>query len=241
MAKPFVVILLILLCGCSNEKRGADQQTVPIKITQHVLSPDSVYSTDYSFIGDSILPGLKDAVRFHITKNSGNDCKNFVFEKKYLKQTLEPAVVLGNIRKGVNTSVFNLLPIAVCDSSLFTGYKDYYFTDTVLPKFPATEGCTHPHDIFRVGDIDEDGVSEIGHYYSSCVSHYKSLHVWTLRKNTWVEVGVSTFDQRFMSYDRPFSSYVRKRGKGVFEMYEKTDLPKDPTKPRIGYWISYKM
>ena len=52
----------------------------------------------------------------------------------------------------------------------------------------------HPENLFVCPDIDEDGINEIGIFYSSCVSRYKSLRIYSLKQNQWTEIGTSTFE-----------------------------------------------
>ena len=62
----------------------------------------------------------------------------------------------------------------------------------------------------------------------------------SLKNNQWDTVGHSVFDQHYMSYDKLFSSYVRKTGKYKFEMLEITDMT---TKEKVGKknWIKFSM
>ncbi len=247
MYKFLIALFLTVIVSCNSKRQSGNSiSKYPDNTTPpRTLSPDSVYATDYGFLGDSIFMDLKEVLHFYVHKYAVNNCAAQAYSKKDLKANFESPLKIGNIRKDVPSSVFVLLPFQECrdpySDSMFMGAKDYYFTDTTLPKLPTDVFCTHPSNIFLVGDIDEDGISEIGEYYSSCSSHYKSLRVWTLKKEKWVEIGRSTFDQHYMSYDRPFSSYVKKLSKGNFAMYEKTDLPIDTTKYAIGYWLKFKM
>jgi hypothetical protein len=98
---------------------------------------------------------------------------------------------LGRIRPGKPpVAVFVWPQLSWCDLE----GDAYYFTDTSLPRLETESGCCHPQSLFLVGDIDEDGIQEIGQYFSSCASRYKSLYVYSLKNNTWKEVGHSTFD-----------------------------------------------
>ena len=238
-----IFCLLLISLSCVSKKEPNHSESSVTVVNLQPVSKDSAYTSDFNFIGDSVLHGLKDIVRFYIKKYQHSDCPPLLYSKKNLKDALEIPVTLGAINKGVETSVFVLLPFTDCgDSDSLSDFgKCYYFTDTTLPKLKVDVYCTHPSNIFLVGDIDEDGISEIGEYYSSCSSHYKSLHVWSLKNGKWQQIGASTFDQHYMFYDKPFSSYIKKLGKGKFAMYEKTDLPMDSTKYGIGYWLKFKM
>jgi hypothetical protein len=238
------LLLILILISCTPSKKPGDQNTgMGRRIQLSLTSNDSAYTNDYQFIGDSILPGLKQVIQFYTIKYPVKGCLPLIWSKNDMRNAIEPPLLLGNIRKNVPSYVFVLPPFADCGQGSYfpDNGKSYYFSDTSLPKMSADVFCTHPSNIFLVGDIDEDGISEIGEYYSSCSSHYKSLRVWTLRHNSWLQVGSAVFDQHYMGYGRPFSSYVKKIWKGEFAIYEKTDMPTDSTKHRIGYWLKFKM
>jgi hypothetical protein len=92
-----------------------------------------------------------------------------------------------------------------------------------------------------VGDIDEDGVAEIGQYFSSCASHYKSLYVYSLKNKRWKEIGHCVYDLYYMNIGKPFSYFVRKVSKNKFKMLEITDLTDDTTKIGKRNWKQFSM
>lgn len=236
MFKPLLILILLATIVCFIIPQAQSIKPVTEKSDLTGIKRDSAYTTDYAFIGDSVFTGLKKTIAFYVKKYTDPACKKLVYAKRDIREAIEKPFLLGNIRKNKKTSVFLLL--SFCD---YENGKSYYFTDTSLPRLSADVYCTHPENIFLVGDIDEDGVSEIGEYYSSCASHYKSLRVWTLKNKQWHRVGISTFDLYHMDTEKPHSSYVKKIRKGEFAMYEKTDIPIDKTKNMVGYWIKYKM
>jgi hypothetical protein len=87
-----------------------------------------------------------------------------------------------------------------------------------LPRLLTDSYCCHPTNLFLIGDIDDDGISEICIFYSSCVSRYKSLIAYSLKNNNWREIGSCTFDS-FISNPKK-EKRIRKIGKGKFEMLE---------------------
>lgn len=240
MFKPLLILIFLVTIVSYITTRAQSTKSAKENSGLAGIKKDSAYTADYTFIGDSVFNGLKKIVAFYVKKYADPACKKLVYTKRDIREAIKKPLLLGNIRKNKKTSVFLLLPFSFCDYKNGNG-KSYYFTDTSLPRLPADVYCTHPENIFLVGDIDEDGVSEIGEYYSSCASHYKSLRVWTLKNKQWQQVGLSTFDLYHMDTDRPYSSYVKKIRKGEFAMYEKTDLPIDKTKSMVGYWIKYKI
>ena len=249
MCKVFLSALLLLTLCLSTCKHANDKAkqtstdtakllsfTVIVPQRTTPLSKDSAFTNDYNFIADSLLHGHKDLVKYYIHKYAP-DCRPNVFAKAGLKDDFEGLRKIANLKHhNIRDSVFVLYPISLCEDG-----QSYYFTDTALPRLQTDSYCCHPDNIFSVGDIDEDGIAEIGQYYSSCTSHYKSLYVYTLKNKAWKQVGHSVFDQHFMKYDVPFASYVRKTAKGKFEMHEISDLTADTSGQKRGLdgWLKF--
>jgi hypothetical protein len=167
--------------------------------------------------------------------------KGFYSPSQY--DDFEGLCYIGDINhNNIKDSVFVLHPLSFCQ---FPGEQSndgqaYYFLDTTLPRLQTESYCCHPSSLFVAGDIDEDGVQEIGQYYSSCVSHYKSLYVYTLKQHRWKEAGHVVYDLFYADSTKPYSSYVRKTSKNQFEMLEVTDLT---DKEYIGkeHWIKFSI
>ena len=243
MQKLLLIYCAIIWVGCLNNKRPENHPVKPAEAHQSQLFKDSMASIDYPYLNDAAFPDQKKILQYYARKYGRDTCHTILYAKNDLKNSFENPQKLGVVRQHTPTEVFVLLPFNYCklEGQKIIEGKFYYFTDTALPRLETAVYCTHPSDIFLAGDIDEDGISEIGQYYSSCSSHYKSLYVWTLKNNRWLQVSHSVFDQHFMKYDRPFSSYVKKIRKGKFAMYEKTDLPSDKAKSKQGYWLKFEM
>ena len=132
---------------------------------------------------------------------------------------------LGDINHdGKKDSVFLMPEFINSDTTKRLGdfCRSFTFTDKSLSRIQEDEGCNQLDNIFVVGDIDEDGLKEIGLYTSSCVSRYKSLRVYSFKKNQWKEVGAVTFD---LTYDRPpKEKRIKIISKGKFAMREISDL-----------------
>ena len=95
----------------------------------------------------------------------------------------------------------------------------YCFFDKNLPRLTTDSYCCHPNNIFVVDDIDEDGIREIGIFYSSCTSRYKSLIVYTLKQNIWREIANSDFDVLTKDPTKvKFENLVRKIDKNKFQI-----------------------
>jgi len=162
------------------------------------------------------MPRYKDLVTYYFQKYRPKTCGAILLDSAGFED-FEGVQSIGRIHLNKPpVSVFVWPQLNWCNPEGDT----YYFTDTTLPRMETESVCCHPQSLFPVGDIDEDGIAEIGQYNSSCAGHYKSLYVYTLHNNAWKEVGHSTFDIFYMDPEKGFRQYVRKTGKGRFEMLE---------------------
>ncbi len=259
MRNKFSITILFILtfasCGHIEQNNSVLQKNIPDTLQQINIDTSNhkneVRSNDLNYYSDSVFHGIRKILSFYFKKYSSDTC--FLWNNKmnytdsFGVNEFNKIRQLGIVHNNIETSVFVLDKLSWCShyQKLYNEeYEDgqaYYFTDTTLPRLQSDSYCCHPSNIFIIGDIDDDGVAEIGQYFSSCASHYKSIIVWTLKNNSWNKVGHSIFDQHYMKYDKPFSSYVRKLSKGKFEMYEKTDLSSDSTNAINGHWIKFSM
>lgn len=192
-----------------------------------------VQANDFKYFGDSLLHGYSEKLKFYFKKYSNENCVLQEYDDSSLRADFDQPITLGYLNQNkIKDSVFVLPELNVCEEG-----DSYYFSDTTIPRLQTESVCCHPDNIFLVGDIDEDGISEIGQYYSSCVSHYKSLWVWTLKKGKWVNIGQCVFD---LSFEKPdMKKRIRKIGKAKFEMLEITDLGKSEKYGKKGRWIKF--
>lgn len=247
MKRIFLFFLTFsLFISCNNNNKNVPGIIIGSK-GSNVLHYDSllpkskVSSIDYTFFADSLLHGHKEVLKFYFKKYNPETCSHSHLDKSEIIGSFEGLVYIGDINhNNIKDSVFVLEPINYCR---FEGDNDfegdaYYFTDTTLPRLQTGSICCHPQNLFLVGDIDEDGVSEIGQFFSTCASHYKSLYVYSLKKNRWKEIGHSVFDIFYMDVNKPYSSWVRKTGKNKFEMLQITDITK---KSKVGKkdWLKF--
>ncbi len=204
-----------------------------------------IETNDYAFFGDSVLHGHKDALKYYFTKYGSDTCPTLWYPNTSLVNEFQGLASLGDINKnGSDDSVFVLDEINYCnfEGEINSNGQAYYFTDTSLPRLQTDDShCCHPTNIFSVGDIDEDGVSEIGQYFSSCASHYKSLNVYSLKNEKWKRVGHIVYDLAYVDEENPFTYYVRKIKRNKFQMLEITDLTGDTSKIRKPNWKQFTM
>lgn len=211
------------------------------------ISKNEVLSTDLDFFSDSLLHGHRDALKYYFKKYCGDlPCSpiGVHYDKKETKERFEGVKFIGDINHNeIKDSVFVLEPLVLCqfeDEKSFDG-QAYYFTDIALPRLQTDSYCCHPENIFTVGDIDEDGISEIGQYYSSCSSRYKSLYVYSLKNKKWKEIGHCVYDLMHADEKKPYKDFIKKTEKNKFQMLEITDLSDDKTKIGKPNWLLFSM
>ncbi len=106
------------------------------------------------------------------------------------------------------------------DNVYYEEGASFVFTNRKLPKIKVDALCVSCDYIFPIGDIDEDGIMELGQYYSSCSSRLKVLLVLHLENGVWKEIAQCLYDT---SMEVPhFSKRIKKLKRGLFQMDEIT-------------------
>ncbi|MGE7775252.1 hypothetical protein ACQKLP_11040 [Chitinophaga sp. NPDC101104] len=181
------------------------------------------------FIGDSLFTGKAVLIKELVSKYQHDTCGFIAYKDSVLKAGFEGVKIVGDINGNKsNDTVFVLPSFNYCDEG-----DSYYFFDTSLPRLYTDSYCCRPDNLFPIGDIDEDGISEICIFYSSCASRFKSLIAYSLKKKTWKAIGRCTFDIEFVEADK--EKRVRKMGKGKFEMLEIVDKEENKKWKRFSF------
>ena len=231
-----IISLVYLSCSCiSNNNKPVVVEHSRKIVDQIAENKHKILSTDYHFFGDTLLHGYAGKLKYYFEKyTKGDSCKLGTYDDTTLEEYFEGIKLLGYLKNNnTKDSVFVLPALTVCED----GGESYYFSDTSIPRLHTESVCCHPENIFLVGDIDEDGISEIGQYTSSCVSRYKGLIVWTLKNRQWKKVGECSYD---MFYEKPpMKRRVRKTGKGKFEMLEISDCVSDKRFFGKPHWLKF--
>ncbi|MCX8533212.1 hypothetical protein [Chryseobacterium luquanense] len=185
---------------------------------------DSIFSNDTQYINDSILKGkFKLDISKYELFNPKNNCYPIKLSKKTVHEFYNQGFnQLGDLNgdKKID-SVFVLHALSYCENG-----DSYYFTDNTIPRMQTESNCCHPESIFSIGDIDEDGGNEIGQYYSSCASAFKSINIWTLKNNKWKQIATFTFFFNNGKYEafKDFHKLYKKTAKGKFKFLEISDM-----------------
>lgn len=235
MIKKLLLIIIILsITSCKNgvEKTGTkkvflepnqisyDWQLFAVK---NGTSKDSVLSNDIQFINDSILKGkFKLDISKYEAENKIKGCLPDRLQKKMFDEYYNEGFNnLGDLNGDKKEDyVFVLHALNYCEEG-----DSYYFTDNSIPRILTDSNCCHPSSIINIGDIDEDGKSEIAEYYSSCASRYKTITIYSLKNSEWKEIKSFSFvlnDEYFI--DKDFKKLFRKTSKNNLEYYEIKDV-----------------
>jgi hypothetical protein len=210
-----ITFLLTIFSSCKDIKNDKGQ-TAASTLTKAV-NKDSLQNRlndNIHFIADSLLNNKDFLLKSYIAKYQTDTCGIIIYEDTSLKSGFEGVKNIGDINGNkIADTVFVMPPFNYCDD----GYS-YSFFDTSLPRLYTDSYCCHPDNLFSIGDIDEDGTSEICIFYSSCVSRFKSLIAYSLKDGKWTQVGRCTFDINIMKPVK--EKRVRKMSKGKFEMLE---------------------
>jgi hypothetical protein len=234
--RAIILLLISCLLVASCDKQGeVPQQVQPARSIDSTLSNETVekHDTDLNHIEDSLLNGHAGIARFYLARYHVDSCEILPQSDsvwiKSMRDFHRMRDINGNHRS--YDSVFVLPPLSFCEEG-----SSYYFLDTTLPRLHTDSECCQPQNMFEVGDIDEDHVREIGLYYSSCTSRYKTLFIYSLNNEEWKEVGGCIIDILY-AYNPDHRRYVRKTGRGSFEMLETYD----PNKMDVKRWVKFKM
>jgi hypothetical protein len=204
---------------CCKESKVDNKQTQPKPIVQKI-NKDSLLTKlndNMLFLGDSLLTNKATLLKHLVNIYQVDTCGIIAYQDSTLKKSFDGFKAIGAINGNkIPDTIFVLPPFNYCDDG-----DSYYFFDTTLPRLYTDSYCCHPDNLFSIGDIDEDGITEVCIFYSSCASRFKSLITYSLKNNRWTQIGRCTFDVGFMKPAK--EKRVRKIGKGKFEMLEIVD------------------
>ncbi|MWB93561.1 hypothetical protein GON26_04260 [Flavobacterium sp. GA093] len=233
--KKLFIILIILCIGCKRNNEKPKKVISKPKITTTLsykeqlqaikkgTSKDSILSNDIQFINDSILKGkFKLDISNYEIESIKKECYPIRLHRKMFDEFYNEGFNnLGDLNGDKKAdSVFVLHALNYCEEG-----DSYYFTDNNIPRIITDSNCCHPTSIINIGDIDEDGKSEIAEYYSSCASRYKAITIYSLKNNKWKEIKSFSFvlnDQYTIEND--FKKLFKKISKNNLKYFVISDI-----------------
>ena len=165
------------------------------------------------------------------------NCRIIQYDDSSFFSEFEEKSALGDINfDDCIEFVYVLPPLTDCEDG-----KSYYFSDTNFGRISTDSYCCHTSWLISVGDIDEDGICELGQLYSSCASRYKSLLVLSFKNGIWNEIGQCIFDLNYSDLEKEFGEYIVKTSKNRFKMLEITDLVQDTSFIGKKHWLNFSI
>jgi hypothetical protein len=219
MIRKFVMILLTFaLTSSCNLKDKTSIAEIPKTDNGQVYKNDSltsIFNSNKQFLKDTLLKDKFGVIDNYFSKYQSDTCGIFTHKNSELKEEFEGVRIVKGIRTTKEKDTVLVIPnFNYCDDG-----ESYCFYDKTLPRLYTDSYCCHPDNFFVCTDIDEDGTNEVGIFYSSCSSRYKSLRIYSLKNDTWKKIGVGTFD--IMTKDPTkvkYSDLVKKIGKDKFQI-----------------------
>ena len=220
----FISILIFFGALYRSCNEGVKQNSVAksdtSKSNELTINDDNVkmeLKRNLDYFADNLLQGKRDLIQNYIFKYQSDSCVIIAYPDTLLKAEFEGIKGLADIN-GDKTidSVFVIPPFNYCDDG-----ESYCFLDKSLPRLLTDSYCCHPDNLFVIDDIDEVGLKEIGIFYSTCVSRYKSLKIYSLKNNSWEELCTTTFDIQTQDPTNVlFDKLVKKTSKNKFKICE---------------------
>lgn len=211
----FIAFTLTTSCNLNDKTRIAEPEKTDKNQVYRNDSLTSILNSNKQFFKDSLLIDTLGVIDNYFSKYHSDTCGIFVHKNSELKEEFKGIRIVQGIKANKQKdSVFVVPNFNYCDDG-----ESYFFYDKTLPRLYIDSYCCHPDNFFVCADIDEDGINEVGIYYSSCSSRYKSLRIYSLKQNSWKKIGTSTFD--VMTKDPTkikFADLVKKISKDKFSI-----------------------
>jgi hypothetical protein len=219
MNKSLVIILtllsLLISCKFKDTENNVESKISKTEKTNNNASVIAIHNSNKQYLKDSLLLDNLGIIDNYFSKYQPDTWSTVIYTNAELKEDFEGIIILKGIKiDKPNDTAFVMPLFNYCDDG-----ESYCFYDKTLPRLNTHSYCCHPDNLFVCSDIDEDGLNEIGIYYSSCSSRYKSLRIFSLKNGQWKEIGSSEFD--ILTQDPKkvrFDQLVKKVSKGTFEI-----------------------
>lgn len=219
MTKVLFPIILLFSTSCDLTRTKKD---------------DHIITNDANKIYDLVV---EQKFKIDLTKYQNSNCPSDTLTKTEYLQNFEGIKELGDLDSDGKTDyVYILNPLNKCEDG-----QSYYFSNPSVERIATESYCCHLSSIINIGDINEDGLTEIAEYYSSCVSKYKAITVHSLTSDlSWREIVTFSYalnDQ--FPIEKYFQKLIVKKSKNVFEYFEIKDV--DINGKLVASWKSIRI
>lgn len=213
---PILLHLMLINCQPKNHPKQVSN-SITTKDTLSVKTRWTPPDTKAKLLND---PTLQPRIKKYIVDSMVLVMADYLLENL---AEFKKVKVIGDINGDKRIDSVQLMPELIYSTEY--GYEEgisVVFSDPKIPRIKVNSMCVNFDFLFPVGDIDEDGWMELGQYYTSCASRYKTLVLLRCnKKNTWKEVEYCAYDTYFP--EPHISTRIRKIKKNQYEMTEITD------------------
>ncbi|MBK9732624.1 MAG: hypothetical protein IPO83_15325 [Chitinophagaceae bacterium] len=219
MNKKIAIILTLLTltfsCKFKDKTSVVENKTTGNDTIYKKDSLTSVINANKQYFKDSLLNEKSGIIDNYFSSYQADSCGILTYKNSELKEEFEGIRIVKGIRTNKQSDTVFVIPtFNYCDDG-----ESYCFYDKTLPRLYTDSYCCHPDNFFLCNDIDEDGINEVGIFYSSCASRYKSLRIFSLKNGKWKEIGTSDFDVLTQDPVKVrFNKLVKKVSKGKFKI-----------------------
>ena len=219
MKNIFLILIITTISSCKKEET--------INWKNHWENPKlKTELLNNSKIHYRIKESLKDTSIIVLTSYLKNEIENY----NKLKS-------IGDINDdGVIDSILVIPELYIDKHGSHDNGASIIFTDKNIPRIRVNVSCVDIDFFFPVDDIDEDGLTELGQYYTSCASRFKGLRLITLKDNKWKIKEQVIFDILFESPKK--EERIIKTGLNTFKMRE---ITLENVDDKIDIWKFFEM
>jgi hypothetical protein len=181
-----ILINLTFSCTYLDKKSNVYSETESSKIIDENDRLISLVNAKKQYFKDSLLKEESGIIDNYFSLYQVGTCGILPHNNSELKEEFEGIRIVKGIRTDKQSDTVFVMPtFNYCDDG-----ESYCFYDKTLPRLYTDSYCCHPGNFFLCNDIDEDGINEVGIFYSSCSSRYKSLIIYGLKNGQWKKIRI---------------------------------------------------
>ncbi|WP_298515982.1 hypothetical protein [uncultured Kordia sp.] len=234
MKKTFsisILLLIMILVSCKNKLNSKNTTKAEFpefnSWRDHWENPNQkAQLLSNSKIHERIKECLRDTTIVVITSTLIEDLERYSIIKS-----------LGDINyDGINDSIIIIPELFITEENSYENGASAIFTDKKIPRIKVDVPCLETDYFFPVEDINNDGNIELGKYYTSCSSRFKSLELISLTQEQWKIKGRVTFDIFYKEPEK--EKRIEKIATNTFRMREITS---ENTDDIIDTWKTFEM